>query len=76
MAGPLVSASKFGLDPDYEKRRDKELLIICQIESEAVVKKVGEIASVDGVDMIMMGPLDLSASVGCLRNPKRLRVRR
>ena len=35
----------------------------------------GEIAAVDGVDMIMVGPLDLSAGVGCLRNPKDERVK-
>ncbi|XP_054809749.1 uncharacterized protein LOC129311445 [Prosopis cineraria] len=75
VAGPIVRASKYGLDPDYPDRTSKELLIVCQIESEAGVKNVKEIASVDGVDMIMVGPLDLSASIGCLTNPKNEKVK-
>lgn len=75
VAGPIARASKFGLDPDYEKQCDKDLLIVCQIESATAVKNVREIASVDGVDMIMVGPLDLSAYVGGLKSPKTEKVK-
>ncbi|XP_028774293.1 uncharacterized protein LOC114731322 [Neltuma alba] len=75
-AGSIARASRYGLDPNYPDQSHKELLIICQIESEAGVKNVKDIASVDGVDMIMVGPLDLSASIGCLTNPKNERVKK
>lgn len=44
-----------------------------QIESEESVKNVNEIVAVDGMDCVMMGPRDLSASLGLLHdrgNPK------
>ncbi|PPS18072.1 hypothetical protein GOBAR_AA02516 [Gossypium barbadense] len=40
-----------------------------------VLKKVEEIAAVEGVDCIQMGPLDLSASLGYLWDPGHKKVR-
>lgn len=48
---------------------------MCQVESEEGVKKAKEIAAVDGVDCIQMGPLDLSASMGYLWDPGNKKVR-
>ncbi|KAL4372171.1 hypothetical protein HN51_017249 [Arachis hypogaea] len=67
---PAARASRFGLDGHCQK----DLLIICQVESPEAVECAEEIAAVEGVDMIMVGPLDLSAGIGCLRNPKDERV--
>ncbi|XVF53150.1 hypothetical protein PTKIN_Ptkin05aG0077200 [Pterospermum kingtungense] len=67
-AHPIVRASKYGLDDDYLEKCERELLIMCQVESEEAVKRAGEIAAVDGVDCVMVGPLDLSASLGYLRD--------
>lgn len=39
------------------------------------MKKIDEIAAVDGVDCIQMGPLDLSASLGYLWDPGNKKVR-
>ena len=52
-----------------ERYRDgcaDELLIICQIESLAAVEAIPEIAAVEGVDMLFVGPYDLSGSFGRL----------
>lgn len=68
-AHPIARASKYGIDEGYLSKYEKELLIMCQIESEEAVKNVKEIAAVDGVDCVMIGPLDLSASIGCLSDP-------
>lgn len=48
---------------------------MCQVESEEAVKKVEDIAAVDGVDCVQMGPLDLSASMGYLWDPGNRKVR-
>ncbi|KAJ0048961.1 hypothetical protein Pint_14836 [Pistacia integerrima] len=48
---------------------------MCQVESADGVKKVEEIAAVDGVDCVQMGPLDLSASLGYLWDPGHKKVR-
>lgn len=74
-AHPLVRASKYGLDDDYLEKCERELLIMCQVESEEAVKRAGEIAAVDGVDCVMVGPLDLSASMGYLRDPGNEKVK-
>lgn len=52
-----------------ERYRDTcadELLIICQIETLDAVEAIPEIAAVDGVDMLFVGPYDLSGSFGRL----------
>ncbi|GJY79589.1 aldehyde-lyase domain-containing protein [Tanacetum coccineum] len=45
------------------------------VKSEEEVKKIEEIASVDGVDCVQMGPLDLSASMGYLWVPGNKKVK-
>ncbi|KAK4261757.1 hypothetical protein QN277_004713 [Acacia crassicarpa] len=74
-AHPIVRASGYGIDDGYLNSYLDELLIMCQIESEKGVKKAGEIAAVDGVDCIQMGPLDLSASLGYLWDPGNKKVK-
>jgi 4-hydroxy-2-oxoheptanedioate aldolase len=51
---------------DYLERYARELLVIAMIESEAGLRAAADIAAVDGIDMLFFGPLDLSASFGCL----------
>lgn len=74
-AHTVVRASRYGIDEGYLGNYIDELLIMCQVESEEAVKHVDEIAAVDGVDCIQMGPLDLSASLGCLWDPGNKKVR-
>jgi 2-dehydro-3-deoxyglucarate aldolase/4-hydroxy-2-oxoheptanedioate aldolase len=57
-------ACRFGLDPAALDRADEEILVIAQIESAAAVAAVDEIAAVDGVDVLFIGPRDLSHDLG------------
>ena len=57
-------ACRFGLDPGALDRADEETLVIAQIESAAAVAAVDEIAAVDGVDVLFIGPRDLSHDLG------------
>ena len=45
---------------------DEEFLLIGQIESPEAVDEVEQIADVEGLDMLFVGPADLSASLGQL----------
>ena len=62
-----VRASDYGLaGPHYRDTAADNLLVICQIETMAGVAAIPEIAAVPGVDVLFVGPYDLSGSVGLL----------
>lgn len=63
-AWDAARASSFGLVPDYYERADDTLMIIVQIETVAGVDNADAIAAVDGVDVVFIGPTDLSGSLG------------
>jgi 4-hydroxy-2-oxoheptanedioate aldolase len=65
-AGGNIRASVFGGNANFAQEVEKELLIAVQIESIAGVEHVEEIAAVRGVDLLVIGPRDLSASIGKL----------
>lgn len=48
------------------RRENAELLLIGQIETVAGVDNVDEIAAVDGLDVLWLGPYDLSISMGII----------
>ncbi len=58
-------ASRYGMDMgEYYRTCNDEILVICQIETEEALENVGEIAAVPGVDVLFIGPYDLSANLG------------
>lgn len=60
----LTRASGWGTVKDYARRAEAELCLIVQAETIATLDRIGEIAAVDGVDAIFIGPADLAASMG------------
>ncbi|MDR3563342.1 MAG: aldolase/citrate lyase family protein [Negativicutes bacterium] len=61
-----VRAARFGHDKgiEYLDAADANTLVIVHIETPEAMKNFAEIASVPGVDMIFIGPTDLSVSMG------------
>ena len=59
-------AAAYGVDMGYYDRADDELIIIVQIETPQAVENAAAIAAVDGVDVVFIGPRDLSAAIGKL----------
>jgi hypothetical protein len=58
-------ACGFGSDFDeYFANANYNLLTVVQIETETAVKNADEIAAVQGVDVLFIGPLDLSVNLG------------
>ncbi len=70
MAATIVRASEYGACwQEYVAKADDALLVMCQIESAEAVRNASAIAAVEGVDMLFIGPFDLSASLGHLGKP-------
>ena len=67
-AAPMVRASGYGADPTYGKNANDQLLLIAQIEHVESCDNIAEIAAVDGIDMLFIGPFDLAGSMGCFEN--------
>ena len=65
----LARASGFGRDADYLQGADEGLCLLLQVESAAGLQALDEIALVDGVDGVFIGPADLAASLGHLGQP-------
>ena len=57
-------ACRFGLDPGALDRANAEVLGVVQIESATAVGDADQIAGLDGVDVLFVGPRDLSHDLG------------
>src|SRR6266446_6813511 len=64
-------ATRYGRIPDYFGRADSELCVLVQVETRKAVAAIEEIAAVEGVDGIFIGPADLSADHGHPNNWQR-----
>lgn len=61
----LTRASDFGADfPDYYAHAHERLVLMAQIETAEGLAQVEAIAAVDGVDVLFIGPMDLTTSLG------------
>ena len=63
-------ASDYGRVKDYPLVCEEEICVLVQIETPLALSHIEEIAAVEGVDGIFIGPGDLSASMGHVGNPK------
>lgn len=65
----LARASRWGLESDYVARAQDLVSLTVQIETADAVRHARQIASVDGVDAVFIGPADLAGSLGHPGNP-------
>jgi 4-hydroxy-2-oxoheptanedioate aldolase len=56
--------------PQYYQNAHTQLCCVCQIETVEALNNIEEIAAVEGVDALFLGPSDLSASLGYIGQPK------
>lgn len=68
-AATTARASRFGRVKDYLKTANEQICVLAQVETLDAVKRLPEIAAVDGIDGVFIGPSDLAASMGHLGNP-------
>jgi 4-hydroxy-2-oxoheptanedioate aldolase len=73
-------ASEWGLREPieaYVERANRETLVVIQVETQEAVDAIDDYLKVDGVDVLFLGPTDLSQSLGHpgdLRHPDVLRA--
>jgi 2-keto-3-deoxy-L-rhamnonate aldolase RhmA len=60
-----VRAANYGRDAkNYFQQANENLLTVVQIETAQAVEQAHDIAALDGVDVLFIGPADLTASLG------------
>ena len=63
--GPTLAASRWGLSAaDYVTFANEHVLVVTIIEQKEAVDNIDAIASVAGIDVLFVGPNDLSFSLG------------
>jgi 4-hydroxy-2-oxoheptanedioate aldolase len=62
----LARSARWNRVDDYLRDADEHVSLFVQIETAAGVEAAAEIAAVDGVDGVFVGPSDLAASMGVL----------
>jgi len=61
----LFRAQKYGIGfEEYKEHKLKDIVVIAQIEHINALKNIEAIGSVDGIDGLIIGPYDLSSSMG------------
>lgn len=62
-------SNRFGTVANYFRDINEQICVLVQIESRAGLEAAAEIAAVDGVDGLFVGPQDMAAALGHLANP-------
>lgn len=62
----LERGARWNAVSDYFAQADAQTCLIVQVESRQALEQLDEIAQVDGVDGVFLGPSDLAASLGHL----------
>ena len=71
----LARSSRWSAYPNYLHEANRRVCLLVQVETAQALRNIDEIAAVDGVDGIFIGPADLSASMGYLGQPGHPAVR-
>jgi 4-hydroxy-2-oxoheptanedioate aldolase len=65
----IARASRWNGIPGYLENPEAQICLLLQLETVEGLRHLDEIAAVDGVDGVFIGPSDLSASMGHRGNP-------
>jgi 4-hydroxy-2-oxoheptanedioate aldolase len=65
----LARSSRWSRYSDYMEVADREVCLIVQVETINGLENLTEIAAVEGVDAVFLGPADLSAALGHRGDP-------
>jgi 2-dehydro-3-deoxyglucarate aldolase/4-hydroxy-2-oxoheptanedioate aldolase len=65
---PMGYDGRYGTIPmaEFTERANRETMVAVQIETAQAVDEVDAIAAIDGVDMLFVGPSDLSQALGVI----------
>lgn len=65
----IARSSRWSQDSAYLHKANQRVSLLAQVETREALLQVAEIAAVDGVDGVFIGPSDLAASFGLLGQP-------
>jgi 4-hydroxy-2-oxoheptanedioate aldolase len=69
-AARMVRATNFGSDfNEYYANQKKNLVCIIQIETEEILNSLDSVAAIDEIDVLFVGPMDLSIALGVFGQP-------
>jgi 4-hydroxy-2-oxoheptanedioate aldolase len=71
----LARSSRWSGYTNYLADANERACLLVQVETQGALDRVKDIASVEGVDGVFIGPADLSASMGFLGQPTHPQVR-
>ncbi|HMQ95004.1 MAG TPA: aldolase/citrate lyase family protein [Amaricoccus sp.] len=71
----ITRATRYGAVHGYAKRANEEICLLVQVETREALDTLEEIATVDGVDGVFIGPADLAASFGNTGEPSHPEVK-
>jgi 4-hydroxy-2-oxoheptanedioate aldolase len=63
--------------PEYVRRANASLFVAVMLETDEALRAIDEIVKIEGLDSVVIGPMDLSASQGMLgdvENPRMLKA--
>jgi len=65
VAYAVTRAADYGLKlAEYAEAANDNLVVMCQVETAKTVDNIAEIGAIEGIDVLFIGPFDLSASMG------------
>ncbi len=62
----ITRAARYLRDTEYFATYEAELFVVIQLETQAALETIAAFGAVDGIDAMLIGPNDLSASMGHL----------
>jgi len=62
-------ANQFGRLTSYFQKANDQICLLIQVETKAALSRIEQIAAIDGVDGLFIGPQDLAADMGHIGNP-------
>lgn len=60
---PMIRGSSYGLEADYRDRSNRDVFVSVQVESSLAIDALDEIAKEPLIDLVFIGPTDLSANL-------------
>ncbi len=67
-------ANRYGRIPDYHRGAHREVCVVVQLETRAGLQNLDDIAALEGIDGVFIGPSDLAADMGHLGNSQHAEV--
>jgi 4-hydroxy-2-oxoheptanedioate aldolase len=61
---PYVRAGEYGGTEDYTTEQNESTLVIVHVEGQAGLDNLDEVLAVEGIDVVFLGPYDLSQALG------------